>query len=251
MENFTDKIYAALVTGGTRGIGKAISKDIAKKYRCKLFLNYVQNDSEAEKTSDELTSLGAEVQLIKVNLSHPDEIDMMFENINSGTNSLDFFIHCAAINAFKPLIKIKPNQWDLTMNVNARSFLLCVQKCLPLMNQGKIIAVSSLGSRNYVPDYGAMGPVKSALETIVKYLAVELAPSGIRVNGITAGFIDTDSIKKFPEYETLISKAINNTPVRRIGKAEDVSALAMFLLSPEAEWICGQSIVADGGISLM
>lgn len=245
-----EKNFTALVTGGTRGIGRAICLGLAKYFTHTLFINYLQNDAEAEVTKSIVEDIGAKVFLLKRNMAFPGEIDKMFDEINSNTASLDIFVHCPAINAFKPLAEIKPNQWDITMNVSARAFLYCVQKCLPIMKKGKIVAISSLGSRTFVPNYGAMGPTKSALESTVKYLAVELAGSGIRVNGVTAGFIETDSLKQFPDSKELIAEVLKRTPGGRIGIPEDVSNTVMFLLSPLADWIYGQNIVVDGGISL-
>jgi NAD(P)-dependent dehydrogenase (short-subunit alcohol dehydrogenase family) len=242
--------YTAVVTGGTRGIGRAICIDLAKYFCHTIFANYLQNDVEAEITKSLLEEQGCNAYIIKRNLSIPDEIDKLFEEIYSKTTTINIFVHCAALNAFKPLIDIRPNQWDLTMNVNARSFLQCVQKCLPLMKGGKIVALSSLGSRIYLPNYGAMSPTKSALESIVRVLAAELAEQGIRVNGITAGFVQTDSLSKFPSSDKMISEVTERTPSKRIGSVQDVSNAVIFLISPLADWIYGQNIVVDGGISI-
>lgn len=242
--------HTALITGGTRGIGRAISIDLARYFAHTIFVNYIQNDTEAKKTAELVRKHGSKAYLLKANLMFPDEIDKMFDEIYSKTKSLDIFIHCAAINSFKPLIKVKPNQWDMTMNVNARAFLLCVQKCLPKMKKGKILAISSLGSRTFVPNYGAMGATKSALESVVRYLAVELAGLRIQVNGVTAGFVNTSSLTKFPHYQRMRKEVLKRTPAGRIGTSEDVSNMVMFLLSRSAEWIYGQNIIVDGGISL-
>ncbi len=96
-----------------------------------------------------------------------------------------------------------------------------------------------------------MGPTKAALESIVRYLAVELAPAGIRVNAVTGGFVETDSIQKFPEADRLIQEVISRTPAKRLGTPEDIADVVMFLLSPAARWIYGQTVVADGGFSLL
>jgi enoyl-[acyl-carrier protein] reductase III len=245
-----EKKQVALVTGGSRGIGRAVSVALAENYADTIFINYLQNDAAANATLEMIRSKGTKVHLIKTNLAFPDEIDRMFEEIYSKTSSIDIFIHCAALNTFKPLSKIKPNQWDLTMNISAKSFLYCTQKCLPIMKRGQIVAISSLGSRKFVPNYGAMGVSKSALESVVRYLAAELSSSGIRVNGVTAGFVDTDSIRKFPDYEAFVSDVISRTPAARIGKTEDVANAVLFLVSPLADWIYGQNIIVDGGISL-
>jgi enoyl-[acyl-carrier protein] reductase III len=241
----------ALVTGGSRGIGRAVALLLADNGAQTIIVNYLQNDAEAERTRQLIEAQQARSILIKANLLYPDEIDKLFETVKASVDHLDCFIHCAALGAFKPLREIKPNQWDLTMNINARGFLLCAQKAAALMKEGNIVAISSLGSIRAVPNYGAMGPTKAALESIVRYLAVELAPAGIRVNAVTGGFVETDSIRKFPEAERLIQEVISRTPVKRLGTPEDIAEVVMFLLSPSSRWICGQTIVADGGLSLL
>ena len=242
---------AALVTGGTRGIGRAVVTQLAEHGYEIILANYLQNDVEAEKTQAILKSKGASCTLIKANLANPDDIDNLFKEVENRCNHLDAFVHCAALNAFKPLIKIKPNQWDLTLNINARGFLYCVQKSVPLMpTGGSIVAISSLGSTRVIPNYGAMGPTKSALESIVRYLAAELAPEKIRVNAICGGIIETDSLKQFPVAENYLINVVEHTPAGRIGKPEDIAHAVLFLCSQAAEFMCGQVFVVDGGLSL-
>ena len=198
---------AALISGGTRGIGRAIALQLAKDGYDPIYANYLQNDAEAEKTRQRLDSLGNDCILLKANLASLDDIDGMFESISQKNIQLGAFIHCAALNAFKPLADIKPNQWDLTLNINSRAFLYCTQKCIPFMDGGaSIVAISSLGSMRVLPNYGAMGPAKSALETTVKYLAVELAGHKIRVNAVNGGIIQTDSIKKISQCSRVVGE---------------------------------------------
>jgi enoyl-[acyl-carrier protein] reductase III len=241
----------ALVTGGTRGIGRAVSLRLAKAGVSTVFVNYLQNDKEAAYTQDLLSKENCHCIPIRANVADPDEIDKLFGRVHTSAMHLDVFIHCAAITAFKPIAEIKPNQWDLTMNTNARGFLLCVQKCAPMMTDGKIVAVSSLGSLRAIPDYGAMGPTKAALESLIRYLAVELTPKGIRVNGVTAGLVETESLTRFPNAERLRAETVRRTPFGRIGTADEIADVVMFLISPSARWICGQTIVVDGGFSLL
>jgi len=245
------KNLTALVTGGSRGIGRAVCLRLAAEGTETIIVNYLENDTEAEQTRKLIEERSSACILAKANLFHPAEVDKLFLAVKEAVGRLDIFVHCAAVTAFKPLRDIRPNQWDLTMNVNARSFLLCVQKCIPLMKDGKIVAISSLGSSRAIPNYGALGPTKAALESTVRYLAVELAPSGIRVNAVSGGFVKTDSTRKFPGADTLAEKISLRTPARRLGTPDDIAGVAMFLLSPSASWICGQTIVVDGGLSLV
>jgi enoyl-[acyl-carrier protein] reductase III len=241
----------ALVTGGSRGIGRAISVRLAAEGASTVVVNYLENDAEAHRTRELIEQEGAVCVLAKANLSHPAEVDGLFQGLQVTIGALDVFVHCAAVTAFKPLKNIRSNQWDLIMNVNARSFLLCVQKCVPLMKEGRIVAISSLGSSRVIPDYGALGPTKAALEATVRYLGAELAPSGIRVNAVSGGFIQTDSIRKHPGLDSAAALISSRTPAGRLGTPDDIAGVVMFLLSPSASWICGQTIIADGGLSLL
>jgi enoyl-[acyl-carrier protein] reductase III len=246
------RLKTALITGGTRGIGKAISLHFAQKTYKNLILNYLQNDTEAEITKKSVEMHKAKCHIIKANLISLNDIDEMFKQIHKLTKHIDVFVHCAALNTFKPLYEIKPNQWDLTMNINSRGFLYCVQKCIPIMSvDSSIIAISSLGSQKVIPNYGALGPAKAAMECTIKYLAVELAQKGIRVNGISAGMIDTDSIKHFLEYKNLVQKIEQFSPAQRLGSPEDVAEVVSFLASRAARYIYGQTIIIDGGQSLI
>jgi enoyl-[acyl-carrier protein] reductase III len=251
MKSAGRKGLTALVTGGSRGIGRAVSLRLAAEGAETIIVNYLENDTEAERTQKLIEERSSSCILAKANLFHPAEVDRLFLAVQQAVGRLDVFVHCAAITAFKPLRDIRPNQWDLTMNVNARSFLLCVQKCIPLMKDGKIVAVSSLGSSRAIPNYGALGPTKAALESTVRYLAVELAPSGIQVNAVSGGFVKTDSIRKVPGAERWAETIAARTPTRRLGTPDDIAGVVVFLLSSSASWICGQTIVADGGLSLV
>ena len=245
------KDLIALVTGGSRGIGRAVSLRLAAETAGTVIVNYVENDVEAERTRNLIEARSSTCILAKANLCHAADVDRLFLTIKETVGRIDVFVHCAAVTAFKPLREIRSNQWDLTMNVNARSFLLCVQKCIPLMKEGKIVAISSLGSSRAIPNYGALGPTKAALEATVRYLAAELAPAGIQVNAVSGGFVRTDSIRKIPGVDMLAEKASARTPQGRLGTPDDIAGVVSFLLSPSANWICGQTIVADGGLSLV
>ena len=246
---FPNKKLTALVTGGSRGIGRAISLRLAETCAETVIVNYLQNDEAANETRLLIEERQSSCVLVRSNLAFPEEIEQLFDQVQRSVQHLNLFIHCAALNSFKPLLNIKPNQWDLIQNINARSFLICAQKAVPLMKDGKLIAISSLGSQRVVPGYGAMGPTKAALEAIVRYLAVELSPMGISVNGVSGGLIETESIKRFPQ--SMIEQASARTPAHRLGTPEEIADVVLFLVSPLARWIYGQIIVADGGLSLL
>ena len=238
-----------LITGGTRGIGRAVAIALARAGASLVVVNYLQNTIEAERTRGLVEDEGANCLAVRANMANPAEIERLFAEIRERTDKLDHIVHCAALSSFKPLHRIKPNQWDLTMNINARSLLIVVQHAMSMMKEGSIVAVSSLGGGRALPNYGALGVTKAALESVVRYLGAELAPL-IRVNGVIGGMVATDSVSKFPNAAEIVAEVVGRTPAGRLGAAEDIADAILFLLGPGAKWIYGQHLVVDGGISL-
>ena len=241
----------ALVTGASRGIGAVIATHLARA-GAHVFTHYRQNEAGAQATAEAIRAAGGSATLVQANLVDVDAIGAMFGTVHA-TGPLDILIHNAAIGSFKPAMGVRANQWDLTMSVNARALLLCAQHAAPLMDGrgGKIVALSSAGSTRVIPNYGAIGFSKAALEAVVRTLAVELAPARIRVNAVTAGLIDTASIRLHPQYAEIEARARERTLAGRIGTPEDLARVVAFLCSPLADWIVGQTIVADGGAGLV
>jgi enoyl-[acyl-carrier protein] reductase III len=137
------------------------------------------------------------------------------------------------------------------MSVNARALLLCAQQAAAVLRPGgAIVSISSLGSGRVVPAYGAIGASKAALESLTRSLAVEMAPAGVRVNAVSGGVVDTASIRHHPGWEELGARAKAQTPSGRLGTPEEIASVVLFLCSPAASWIAGQTIVVDGGMSL-
>jgi enoyl-[acyl-carrier protein] reductase III len=240
-----------LITGGSRGIGKAIAICLCEaSVADTFFINYLENDVAAEIIRAELKEKGKVAYLLKYNLAIPGQIQEMFAHIGGLTDHLDFFVHCTALTTFKPIHKVKPNQWDLTMNVATRSFLQCAQGCIPLMGKGgKIVAISSTGSQRFNANYGALGVAKSALESLVRYLAVELADMQIQVNGVTLGLIQGETMPLFPDIAAVIEETLQRTPANRLGTPADAAKVVLFLLT-QADWMYGQNIILDGGFCL-
>ncbi len=239
-----------LVTGGTGDIGAVISRSLAA-LGARLFLNYRNNDRRAEQVQGEIHSSDGSAELLKANLMNGAEVSEMFARI-AESGHLDCLIHCAALGSFKPTLQVRANQWDLTLNIGTRSLLACAQHALPLMGRrgGKIVSLSSLGSTRVVPSYGAIGVSKAALEALTRYLAAEMAPHGIQVNAVSTGLVDTASIRQHPSYARLAETTMRQTPAGRLATAEDVAGVVLFLISPLADWISGQTLIADGGLSL-
>src|SRR5262249_14165837 len=198
----------------------------------RVYVHYREQEAGAAKTCGEIESAGGSVSKVRANLVHPDEIREMFGEIRKD-GPLDFLVHSAALGTFKPLLDLRTNQFDLSVSVNARSFLVCAQHAVSGMPQGgRIVAISSLGSGRVMPAYGAIGVSKAALESLTRSLAWELGPKGIRVNAIAAGVIDSPTIRLHPRSEEIVSRALDQTPLGRLGTGEDVARIVLFLCSP-------------------
>lgn len=251
MKSLDQKV--ALITGASRGIGKAIAFHLAAM-GASIMVNYVRNEEAAKETVQELRSKGVRAEAFQANAGDSADQSRLVDETLKVFGSVDILVHNAAIGAFKPVHKLKMNQWDLSLNINTRALLELTQKVLPSMESrggGTIIALSSLGSHRFIPNYGAIGISKAALETLIKYLAVELAPKNIRINGVSGGLVDTDAIRHFPEFEKFREEVTRRTPAGRIGRPEDMARVVAFLASPESAWIVGQILTADGGLSLI
>ena len=243
----------ALITGASRGIGRAIANRLADD-GVNIAVNYLQNDAAAKTTVEELLAKGVQAAAFQTNVGDFDAHQALLDNVLKTFGTIDILVHNAALGAFKPVHKLKMNQWDLSFNINTKAFLVLAQKVLPIMEakkEGSIIAISSLGAHRFIPNYGAIGISKAALESTVRYLGVELMPKGIRVNGVSGGLVDTDALKSFPFFEAFKQEVLKRTPAGRIGKPEDLARVVAFLCSPESSWIVGQMIIADGGLSLI
>lgn len=242
-----------LITGSSRGIGRATALKLAD-LGAHIAVNFVMNREAAEKTADEIRLKGVQAITCQANVGSPTDVDHLIQTAVDHFGRLDAVIHNAALGAFKPVHKLRVNQWDLSLDVNAKAFLLLAQKAMPWLEksgQGNLIALSSLGSHRFIPNYGAIGVSKAALENLVRYLAVELAPKKIRVNCISGGLVDTDALKAYPDYESFHKEVIAKTPAGRIAAPEDLANAVSLLLLPESNWIIGQTIIADGGLSLI
>ena len=252
MDNLTNefKTKTAIVTGGSRGIGKEICLQLAKQ-GSNIIFNYARHHKQAKETQDEILKLGVDCDVIKCNLNEEEQITNFFKKIKSKYNKVDFLINNAASGVQKLASELETKHWDWTLNINAKAPWLCSIEASKLMkNGGSIINISSLGSKKVLPYYFSVGTSKAALEAITKYLAVELSDKNINVNAISAGLVETDALKSFPNKKNMISNSLNNPSGRSLTKT-DISNLVIFLCSKKSEMIKGQTIVIDGGYNLI
>jgi enoyl-[acyl-carrier protein] reductase III len=238
---------SVLVTGGSRGIGRAIARRFAQLGAKTVAIGYLRNDQAAEEAAEELRGLGAEPVLVRGNVGSERVLEQVRE-----VGPLDALVHNAATGVIRPALETEDKHWDWTHSANARALLALARVAAPQMPSGSsIVAISSLGSTRVLENYTLVGTSKAALESLVRYLAVELAPQGIRVNAVSAGVVETGALDYFPNREQMISESLRRTPVGRLVEPEDVAGVVAFLCSPEAEMVRGHTLVVDGGYSLL
>ncbi|MFD2703859.1 enoyl-[acyl-carrier-protein] reductase FabL [Salibacterium lacus] len=243
----------ALVTGSTRGIGRETALKLAAK-GYNIVINYARSKSAALETAEEIETYGVKALTVKANVGKPEKVKELFAAIDEHFGRLDVFVNNAASGVLRPAMELEESHWDWTMDINSKALLFCAQEAAVLMeknNGGKIVSLSSLGARRYLENYTAVGVSKAAVEALTRYLAVELAEKGIVVNAVSGGAVDTDALTHFPNREELIREAEQRTPAGRMVTTTDLADGVMFLLSDEASMIRGQTIVIDGGISLL
>ena len=205
----------ALVTGGTRGIGKAVALDLAEM-GADVAINFFRSRESAKATAAEIESKGVRALTLRANMGNSDQIPPMFEQLKSEFGKLDILISNAALGHFGNVLEVNDKMWDVAMSTNAKALLFCAQEAVKIMpDGGKMVALTSLGSFRYIPGYAAIGVSKAAIETLVRYLAYELGARKINVNAVSGGFIDTDSLKIFPSYDEIIRESTRPRPRSR------------------------------------
>ncbi len=238
---------SVFVTGGSRGIGRAIARRFAELGAARVAIGYLRNDAAAEEAADELRSLGTEPVLIRGNITSERVAQQV-----AALGPLDALVHNAATGVIRPALETEDKHWDWTLNANARALLALARTAAPLMQPGSsIVAISSLGSTRVLENYVLVGASKAALEAVVRYLAVELAPRGIRVNTVSGGLVETGALEFFPNREKMLGDARARTPAGRMVEPDDIARAVTFLCSPNAEMVRGQTLVVDGGFSLL
>ena len=249
---FADKI--ALITGSSRGIGRALALTLARE-GASIVVNYNRNADLAEAAVREIESHGVRAISVQANMEEPEAIDRLFDRVEDAFGRLDHFVSNAAASSFKKVADLKAHNLDRSYALNVRAFVLGAQRAMKLMTQGGRIAVlSSYGSIRAYPTYANLGSNKAAIEAWVRYMAVEFAPAGINVNAVNGGLIDTESCAYF--YENVpgmepIESVLSKLPKARMGTVQEVADAVAFLLSPESEYITGQTICVDGGLSVI
>jgi len=251
MSQFADKV--ALITGASRGIGRATALVLAER-GADVVVHYKRGEAAAKEVVEQVLALGRRGISVQADIEQPEEIRRMFEQVGERFGVLDIFVANAAATAFRKVLDLKPHHLARTYQISVFGFVQAAQEAARLMagRRGKIVTVSSFPTLRYLPNYAALGSAKAALETLTRYLAVELAPLGITVNGVSPGLVETDSSRTYAgeDFERFQRDIVESTPKGRSGTPDDIARVIAFLCSDDAEWIVGQTIMVDGGMTI-
>jgi enoyl-[acyl-carrier protein] reductase III len=242
----------ALVTGSSRGIGRAIALSLAD-FKVDVAINYLRNRTRAEETAHEIEERGVRALVLKGNVAKPDHVERLFSLISDSWGGLDVVVSNAASGVLRPARELTLHHFDWSMHINAAALLPITQQFLKMdsKNEKSLVAVSSLGALRAIPNYTAVGASKAALESMVRHLAAEFAPEGMRINAVSAGTVDTDALLHFPNREELLESALERTPAGRLVHPQDVANVVVFLCTEYASMIHGQTLIVDGGYSIL
>lgn len=237
----------AFITGGSRGIGRATALKLAAE-GCDVAIAYHNSHDEAESACDQIRGLGRKAMAIQVDVSDPESVAEAFVEFRKRFDRVDIVVSNAAIGVLKPAMELTRKHWRRCMETNALALNTLAQQAVPLMRDGgRIIGLSSLGASRAIPHYSFIGASKAALESMARALAQELGQRGIRVNIVSAGVVDTDALKYFPNREQLLAEYARRTPAGPTLTTEDVANAVFLLCLPEAAMITGHTLVVDGG----
>jgi enoyl-[acyl-carrier protein] reductase III len=240
----------ALVTGAARGIGRAVALKLASA-GCDVVANYYNSHDEAEAVCAEVRGMGRRAVAVKASVGLPESVDELFVELRKRFDRIDIVVSNAASGVLRPTMEMTLKHWRWCMETNAFALNLLAQRAVPMMPAGgRIVAMSSLGALRAMPHYGFIGASKAALESLVRSLAQELGPRGIRVNAVSAGVVDTDALAHFPNREELLASFAQRTPAGPVLTPQDVAGAVYLLCLPEAGMINGHTLFVDGGFAI-
>lgn len=239
-----------LVTGGTRGIGRAVSLQFARA-GATVVANYVRGQRSADSLLAQAQQEHLRLTVCRADLTVAKGLESVEEIIAGLDGGLHGLVHCAATGVHKSFDELTLRHYDWTFALNVRAFFDLVKRLLPrFTSDASIVAISSQGALRVVPAYSVVGASKGALEALARHLAVELAPRGIRVNSICPGAVATEAWTSMPDAQERLAELTKRTPVGRLVTAEEVAQAAQFLCSDAARTIIGHTLVVDGGAGL-
>lgn len=241
-----------LVTGGSRGIGRGCALRFAS-LGASVIINYSRNAEQAEATAREVEAQGVKALCVQADIGDREAIHSLFERVAAEFGRLDVLVNSAARGLERPrgALDSLPKHLEHTLEVNVLGPWFCSQQAAKLMTDGgAIVNLLSPGAQRYLPRYAPVGVSKGALASLTTYLAVELGPRGIRVNGVAAGLVEgSDGLRMLPQE--MIDRYVSMAPAGRLVRVEDIADAVVFLCSPQASMIIGHVIVVDGGFGLL
>jgi len=254
--------HVALVTGASRGIGRACALRLGQA-GADVVVNYVSRRGAAEEVAGRIAALGRQTLVVKADVGEREDVEAMAAAVGERFGQLDVLVSNAATGGFRPLLATTSRQLDVAMATNVEALLHLLRAFRPSLRaaaaiagahgprRAKVIALSSHGARFALPHYGLVGMTKAALEVAVRQAAYELGADGVNVNALVAGAVDTDSVRELPNAEEVLvaSAARSLTGGRRLS-ADDVADVLLFLASPLADLVQGQTVVVDGGVAV-
>ncbi|HEV7381081.1 MAG TPA: SDR family oxidoreductase [Dyadobacter sp.] len=251
-EKFKLKGKTALITGSSQGIGKGIALAFAE-YGADIILHYRNDVDEARAVAEEIQKLGVDVKLLESDLSLPGAVDSFTERLFQITKSIDILVINASVQIPREWDKVKEQDFDLQAQTNFKATFQLIQQIAPQMlasGWGRIVTIGSVQQVKPHPNMIIYAATKSAVLNLVQNFAMHFADKGITVNNLAPGVIGTPRIEQeVPESEERIEKRLE-TPSGRIGQPEDCAAVALLLCSEAGNFITGQNIFVDGGMSL-
>lgn len=243
----------AVITGSGRGIGRAIAIELAG-HGASVVVNFFRNRTAAEETAKAVENAGGRGLIVKAHVGREEQVERLMREAVEAFGSVDIFVGNAASGVPGSLLQQGDREWDWTIDINARSIFHAVRVAAPYMKArgwGRVVGITSMGSRRAMPSYGVIGASKAMIETLIRYYAVELAPYRITCNAVSPGVVLTDAITHFPGWEEMIAAARARTPTGRFATAEEIARVVAFLCSDAAASIVGQTIIVDGGYEIM
>ena len=240
----------ALVTGGSRGIGRAISGALAGA-GARVIVNYRSSREEAESLCREIGNAGGEAVSCQGDVSSPEEVEALFAFVEKEFGQLDILVNNAGVIKDTLLLSMKLSDWDKVMDANLRGTFLCTRQGAEMMfrrRSGKIINMSSVSAIRSSRGQANYAASKGGVISFTRACASELAGRGIQVNAVLPGFVETDMTKRVMSRAG--KQTLERIPSGRFGQPGDISGLVVFLASPQADYITGQAIPVDGGLSL-
>lgn len=240
----------AIVTGASKGIGKACAIRLAADGYT-VVINYSRSDEEAQKTLDEIRANGGDGMIYKADVSNLTEVKKMIREVDKTYGQIDVLVNNAGIVRDEYLLMLNPDTLDKCLDLNIKGYFYCAQQAVLKMfrkKKGVVINMSSVSGSFALPGQSVYSATKGAVNSMTRTMAKELAGSGIRVNAIAPGFIETDMLDALPPEKK--EEYLKVIPMHRLGKAEEVANLVSMLASDEMSYMTGQILTLDGGLSL-